>query len=480
MIFSTLEFVVFFIILLLTYYKTAMKYRWIVLFAGSSVFLAYLSFSFLFYTYAIILVNYVLAIGIDKIQHERRKRILYIFAIVLNIGQLVFYKYINFLLDNVSGLLGLTDISAAVPHINLIAPIGISYFTFETIGYIVDVYRRLEKPERHLGMFATYILFFPKLLAGPIERSRRFLPQLHKRKPWDRELFIDGTRQLVWGLFKKLVVAERLATLIASVYGNVEAYSGYSLLAVLFLQTIYLYTDFSGYTDIALGIGKLLGFRLTNNFERPLFARNVSMFWRKWHISLSSWCNDYIFKRILLSRRRWQKWAAVYGVFMTFLVIGIWHGAGWTFVVLGLLQGLAINYEFFTKRTRLRLASKLPPRLVTGISIFSVVVFYSFSLIFFNAQNLGDAFYFISHMFDGSPIDLFNARTGWRPSQAYIMMAGFMIVLFVDTLHENGIELRNTFYARFTWVRWALYYALILSVIMLGEFSSSNFVYFQF
>src|SRR6056297_1572109 len=197
MIFSTLEFVVFFIILLLTYYKTAMRYRWIVLFIGSSVFLGYLSFNFLFYTWAIVLLNYFLAIGIDRIQHERRKRILYISALLLNIGQLVFYKYINFLLDNVNGLLGLTDFSAEVPHINLIAPIGISYFTFETIGYIVDVYRGLEKPERHLGMFATYILFFPKLLAGPIERSRRFLPQLHKRKTWDRELFTDGMRQLV-------------------------------------------------------------------------------------------------------------------------------------------------------------------------------------------------------------------------------------------------------------------------------------------
>ena len=482
MIFSSVEFLIFLVVLILLYYQVGKQHQWFVLLLASMAFLGYLSANFLVYTGLIITINYFLGKLIEKTSEAKKKRRWYFLGMVVNIGQLVFFKYINFLIQNINLFFGIFEPSDQVPYMNIILPVGISYYTFECIGYLIDLYRGTSKAEKHWGIFASYILLFPKLLAGPIERSKSFLPALRKKYDFNPALFNDGLIQLFWGFFKKLVVADRIAAVVNTVYGNVDEFTGLPLLVLLVLQVFHMYFDFSGYTDIALGIGKLFGLRLTNNFDRPLFAQNISMFWRKWHISLTTWCNDYIFKRILLRRMRWKKWAAVYGVFMTFLIIGIWHGAGWNFVILGTMQGVAINYEFFTKRQRLRVASHLHPYWVRFFSRILVFVFFAFTLVFFNASGVSDAFYIITHLFSGLSLQIdgligdmgFGTRI-----DGIIILWGILTVLTVDYLNEKGIRIRETLNTQ-PLIKWGLYYALILSVLILGKTATYQFIYFQF
>jgi len=479
MIFTTLEFIIFLFVLILLYYQAKKSHQWFILLLASTAFLGYLSVNFLVYTYLVIIINYALGKYIDRQEEHKKRNRLYILGIVFNIGQLVFFKYINFLIQNVNAFIGIFEPGEQIPYMDIILPVGISYYTFECIGYIIEVYRGSAKAERHFGFFASYILFFPKLLAGPIERYKSFIPALKKNYKFDAGLFSDGLIQIFWGLFKKLVIADRIAVVINNVYGNIDEFSGIPLMITMGLQVFHMYCDFSGYTDIALGIGKLFGLRLTNNFDRPLFAQNVSMFWRKWHISLTSWCNDYIFKRILLKRMRWKKWAAVYGVFMTFLIVGIWHGAGWNFVILGALQGVAINYEFFTKRQRLHIASRLNPYWVKFFSRMIVFFFFAFTLIFFNVSSTSDAFYFITHIFRGIEWKMSGHGLGINHIDFYIVFWGILTVLTVDYLNEKGILIREALNYKPA-IKWALYYGLILSVLILRYTETTDFIYFQF
>jgi D-alanyl-lipoteichoic acid acyltransferase DltB (MBOAT superfamily) len=479
MIFNTLEFFLFLFVLLILYYQVRKTHQWFLLLIASSAFLGYLSINFLFYTYLVILINYGLGIIIEKFRGRRKQKFLYLLGIFVNIGQLIFFKYINFLIENLNEILGLIQNQNPVPYLNLILPVGISYYTFECLSYLINVYRGSEKPEKHLGLFASYILFFPKLLAGPIERPQSFLPSLKKPYAFDTALFFDGIIQIFWGLFKKLVIADRLVVLINSIYGNLQDYTGVPLWITLVLQVFHIYCDFSGYTDIVLGIAKLFGIRLTNNFERPLFAQNVSMFWRKWHITLSNWCNDYIFKKILLRRMRWKKWAAVYGVFMTFLIIGIWHGSGWNFIALGALQGIAINYEFFTKKKRIQMASRFNPYWVRFFSRLFVFIFFGFTLVFFNASNLSDALYFIAHLFQNIDWKVSGYNMGMTHADHLIALMGILIVMLFDYLNEKGILIREQVASR-PLVKWPLYYGLVIIVLVFGKFGGSDFIYFNF
>ncbi len=481
MIFTSLEFIVFLFVLILLYYQVRKSHQWFVMLLASSVFLGHLSVNFLVYTYLVIALNFFLGQYIDRQPDKKRRYHLYIGGIVFNIGQLVFFKYINFLIENFNAFIGIFNQGNAFAYMDIILPVGISYYTFECIGYLIEVYRGSSKSEKHPGLFASYILFFPKLLAGPIERARSFIPELKKAHQVDPALLSDGLIQIFWGLFKKLVIADRIAIIVNQVYGNVDEFSGMPLIITFVLQVFHIYFDFSGYTDIALGMGKLFGLRLTNNFERPLLAQSVSMFWRKWHITLTNWCNDYIFKRILLKRMRWKKWAAVYGVFITFLVVGIWHGAGWNFVVLGALQGVAINYEFFTKKQRLQMAAQLPPYWVKLFSRVGVFLFFAFTLIFFNASSLSDACYFIIHLFSGFEWNILESlqRLGLPVIDYIPVMFGTLTVILVDYLNEKGILIRKTLNTKPA-IRWALYYGLILSVLIFGQSTGTNFVYFQF
>jgi D-alanyl-lipoteichoic acid acyltransferase DltB (MBOAT superfamily) len=467
-------------LLLVGYYTVNKKYQKYLLLFASVIFLGYLSINFLVFTLGFILVNYLIGIGIGQAKNPDQKQAFYLIGVLLDISLLAFFKYINFLLENILSIFGPLFHPVDIPYFDVLAPIGISFYTFQCIGYFIDLKRGTYEPEKNLLIFTNFVLFFPKLLSGPIERSNHLFPQLKKTYQWNPKLFNDGLVQMFWGLFKKLVIADRFALMVSNVYGDLYDYSGMPLLIILVVQVFHLYFDFSGYTDIVLGTAKLFGIRLINNFERPLLAKNVSMFWRRWHISLTQWCNDYIFRRIIIKRLKWKQWASVYGVFITFLVIGIWHGPRWNYVLLGILQAVAINYEFFTKRKRLKVASRVHPKINVFLSRCITFVFFGVTLIFFNASTVQETFYFIGQLFTGFKFQLTGYNLGLPHEDILIAVIGTIIVLLVDYLNEKNIFVRDWLGTKPVWLRWAFYYGLVLAVILFGKFAASGFIYVQF
>jgi D-alanyl-lipoteichoic acid acyltransferase DltB (MBOAT superfamily) len=442
------------------------------------LFVASLSVNFLIFTLIFVLINYSLGIGIDKFRENISvKKFLHYSGVTFNIGLLIFYKYLNFLGENLNELFSVFGANNVVPHIKVIIPIGISYYTFQGIGYILQVSRKIEKPEYNIINLINYMIFFPKFIAGPIERSKTFLPQLKQKLNFNQEQVVIGFRMILWGAFKKIVIADRLSIIINTLNGNVEGERGFIFLMVFLLQPLHLYLDFSGYTNIALGIARLFGINLIDNFNRPFFSKTIGEFWKRWHISLSSWCNDFIFNRIVLKRLKWKKWAAVYAIFITFLIIGLWHGPNWTYIVVGLLQGIAINYEFFTKRNRIKIGSKLPRNLNVFLSIVFSYLFICFTLVFFNSANLSNAGLFLAKMFQSLSIDELGV---FGYTNYIIIFLGSLIVIFLDFLEEfKGVSIFSDVSKLSLPVKWMIYFLLTYLVVFQGG-PESTFVYMQF
>jgi D-alanyl-lipoteichoic acid acyltransferase DltB (MBOAT superfamily) len=398
----------------------------------------------------------------------------------MNIGLLIFYKYANFLLENLLILLGKTTENNGNLFLSLIIPLGISFYTFQSIGYLIDVKRGTKPAETNPGKFILFILYFPKFISGPVERTGNLLPQINKELLWNESLFNEGLLQMLWGFFKTIVISDRLAIFVNNVNSNIYGSPGLILCINFFIQFLYLYLNFSGYTDIVLGISKLFGINLINNFNRPLFATNVSDYWRRWHISLTSWCNDYIFRRIILKRIKWKTGASVYGVFITFLIIGIWHGSSWNFVILGLLQGIAINYEFFTKKSRLEVGRKMPVWLNLSLSRLLTLIFICISHVFFFTKNSHDAFYYFSSLFKGSATSLTAASFGYTLKDLIIVSLGILIVLFSEYRDETGRKSIKAAILNNKYLFWTVCAATIAVLVIIGVNKSSGFIYEQF
>ncbi len=352
-----------------------------------------LSFSPLLLIYVIIysLINYYLGILGGS---ARWKKIAFRVGIFVNLLQLAIMNYASFAIDPVLNLFG-SDFKVSSLS-DIIVPIGISYFTLQGIGYLINIKMNWEKPESNFINFFLYISFYPKFLSGPIERSNQFLPQLKAGITFNEQEVSSGLRLALIGLFKKVVIADQLSPLVIKMYAALNQIDGSVLWLLVVLQTLYLYFDFSGYTDIALGISRSFGIKLTPNFNRPFFAENVTTFWKRFHISLSSWFNDYIFRQISFKHRRWGVIASAYAVFLTFFCFGLWHGAGWNFMVLGILQAIAINFEFFSKKWRVKLFAKLPYFFRALIGRVVTCIFFGISLVFFFSPDFASTMLFFS------------------------------------------------------------------------------------
>lgn len=478
--FSSVEFFAFITISLVLYNILPYTYRWLILLFASFVFLYSFSLHLLIYSTCYAIFNYLIALLIYKGPAIKIKNTWFQIGIIINVGMLVFYKYTNFLFDVFFDLINWTGSDLETPYLGLIIPLGISFYTFQSIGYLIDVKRGTNPPELNIGKFTLFIIYFPKFISGPVERSNSLLPQLRKKNVWDKELFNEGLLQLLWGFFKTIIIADRLALIVNAVNSNLYEYSGSILILNFFVQFLYLYFNFSGYTDIVLGISKLFGIKLSINFERPLFAENVSNYWRRWHISLTRWCNDYIFRRIILKRLKWKKWASVYGVFITFLIIGIWHGANWNFVVLGLLQGIAINYEFFTKRKRLKYGREIPIWLNLSLSRLFTFVFICFSHVFFFSKNISDSLYYFSNMFNQNKNGLIDVNFGFTMKDLIIVLVGFTIVLFLEYRDEAGMRSIKEMILGRKALLWSIVIGTVTVLIIFGTLSDSGFIYTQF
>lgn len=478
--FSSVEFLAFLIITLFLSYLVRPSYRWIILLVASAVFIYSFSLSFLIFTICFALFNYAAGLAVSRSTKPLLKTFLYQASIVINIGLLVFYKYTNFLIDNILALTGRSSLVTDGPYLKLIIPLGISFFTFQSIGYIIDVKRGTRPAETNPGKFLLFILYFPKFISGPVERTGTLLPQLNKDINWSEQQFYDGLLQMLWGFFKTIVISDRLAFFVNSVNGDITGSSGGILILNFFVQFFYLYFNFSGYTDIVLGISKMFGINLINNFSRPIFATSVTEYWKRWHISLTTWCNDYIFKRVILKRIKWGKWASVYAVFLTFIIIGIWHGASWNFVILGLLQGIAINYEFFTKKSRLKVSSRIPVWLNLSLSRIFTLIFISVSHVFFFTKDLNEAMLYFSGMFGGKGYSGNALNTGLATKDLILVATGFIIVLASEYRDETGKKPLKMAIINNRLVFWIVAIASAAILIFAGINKSAGFIYEQF
>ena len=357
-----------------------------------------------------ILVDYAAGILIASAQGQRRK-IYLAMSIAANVGVLAIFKYFNFLNGNFAALSHTLGIPYGIPNLDMILPIGLSFHTFQSLSYTIEVYYGRQQPERNLGILAVYVMFYPQLVAGPIERPQNLLHQFHEPHTFDYAEATNGLKLMCWGFFKKVVIADQLAPFVNVVYNNPTAYPGISLLVATLLFAFQIYCDFSGYSDIAIGSAKTMGFRLMRNFDSPYYSMSVSEFWRRWHIALSTWFRDYVY--VPLGGSRTTPLRRYANLLITFMISGLWHGANWTYVIWGGLNGLYLVGEQVA-RQKFSISSKLPPALLLPYRCFRAVTTFMlicFAWIFFRAKNTHDAFYIVGHLGDGLtrlPTDLRN------------------------------------------------------------------------
>ena len=490
MLFNSIQFLIFFPVVTFLYFSLPHKYRWFMLLMASCYF--YMSFIpvyilILFFTTTI---DYIAAILIEDASGRKRK--LYItLSLISNIGVLAFFKYYNFFVENINYFFSLINIEHSASYLSIILPIGLSFHTFQAMSYTIEVYKGNQKAERHYGIFALYVMFYPQLVAGPIERPQNLIAQFYEKHYFDYDRVIDGLKLMLWGLFKKTVIADRLTLFVDQVYSNPQNYEGISLIIATIFFAFQIYCDFSGYSDIAIGSAQVMGFKLMTNFNRPYFSKSISEFWKRWHISLSTWFKDYLY--ISLGGSRVGKYRLYFNLFVTFLVSGFWHGANWTYIIWGGLNGFYLIFSILTSDIRKKIAH------LTGISnyprihnYYQILITFSltcFAWVFFRAESITDAVYIITHMFTGlekiplylSDVDYFKQYLALGQRKWEFLLAVLSIVA-LETVHliQRKNRLREFIKSKPVYIRWSIYYGTIMVILIFGVFSNQKFIYFQF
>jgi D-alanyl-lipoteichoic acid acyltransferase DltB (MBOAT superfamily) len=425
-----------------------------------------------------------------------------VIGIIANLSILLIFKYLGFFTEITQSTLDLLHIPTVLPKFNLLLPLGISFHTFQTIGYVIDVYKGKKDAETHLGYYALFVSFFPQLVAGPIERSATMLPQFKIEHKFDYQRIVSGLRLATWGMFKKIVIADRASIIVDTIYNNPTEYSGAALAIATLAFAFQIYCDFSGYTDIAIGTARILGFNLTQNFNRPYSARSIADFWRRWHISLTSWFKDYIYIPLGGNRVPLIKWTI--NIMLVFLISGLWHGAAWTFIIWGALHGiwqilekLILSHKRRGGRPRPPASSKpnlssqnfglrSKPSIITNSSLLianfiSWLITFAFvciTWIFFRAGSLSDAHYIFTQIF-----------TNWNFEWLYLfadnnnllILALSIIAMEIAQKWLARLKTQNrTFQSLPAATRWFCYYSLLFAIFLFAEYGSQEFIYFQF
>jgi len=408
---------------------------------------------------------------ISKSNTINQKKVLLSISLIINLGILFFYKYFNFLGESINQLLIYSDVNFKVPNFDILLPVGISFYTFQAIGYTIDVYRNDLKAENNFINYALFVSFFPQLVAGPIERAKDLLPQFRKTHKFEYSRAVEGLKLMLWGYFMKIVVADRLSVYVDAVYNNVEYHSGITLLFATILFSFQIYCDFAGYSNIAIGVSKFIGFDLMTNFKRPYFSISITDFWRRWHISLSTWFKDYLY--IPLGGNRVSKKRHYLNLTITFVISGLWHGANWTFVIWGALHAFYQITEkiIFGKNTSKKSSLRF-------INFFRTILTFSlvcFAWIFFRANSISDSFVVIKSIFTKQGALFTN-----NIDAIVLGTMGVVTLLFFENLHEKNegkfIFLNHKNYI----IRWITYLLLIFTLILFGVFDGGQFIYFQF
>lgn len=471
MVYNSFLFIVIFPLIFLLYYAIPAKYpKWRNLFLLAASFALYINWN---PVHALILlgvtfVTYITGIKIEKSNHPKRVLTL---GIIIGLLPLLFFKYYNFINENIYELLILLGLRVKLTGLNWAIPIGISFFTFQAISYVADVYNRKINAEKDFLTYALFVSFFPSILSGPINKASLVIPQIRKmRKYFDYPKAIEGLKMLLWGMFMKVVIADRAALYVDTVFGSYNNYSGMTCFVASLLFTIQIYTDFAGYSLMALGVGKTLGFELTENFRRPYFSFSVTDFWHRWHISLSTWLKDYVY--IPLGGSRCSKIRNYWNIFVTFFVSGIWHGANWTFVVWGMMHGFFQIIEKMLGENKCKYGG-----LGRTIKIVITFILINFAWIFFRMPTLSDAWSVTTRIFN---IHLSPSIYIGDFQTIALVVLGLIILIIKDVRDEfypHRMPLMNN---RHIIVRWATYISLILMILLTGVLSSDQFIYANF
>jgi len=480
MIFNSLSYVLFLPLVYLVFRCTAKRWRWLVLLVASYGFYAAFKVPYLLAVLLMVTgISYMCALRIAAQRDEAsRKRWLWIgnFSCVAILALL---KYLPFIKAEANSIFGLNSTSSSA-----IISIGVSFFTFQSISYLTDVYLETEEPEHHFGYYALYLAFFPKLIQGPIERADDLLPQLKKPFTFDYDNTRIGLVTIAWGLFKKVVIADRMGIFVNAVYNDVHSYHGISLLLATYYFAIQLYCDFSGYTDMALGTARIFNINLTQNFNSPYLAESVAEFWRRWHISFSRWIFDYIFRPLQMRWRNWGVWGTSCGLIITFLVSGIWHGASWGYVIWGLLHGTYLAVSIFTRPKLLKLYKYLRIEKTIFLKLIRIVITFNlicFAWVFFRANSINDIFYILNNIFDlstfvGLDNQLITIATFGQSIPDFMVLVLSLTLMILVGLFKDRFRL----FDKGIIVRWAIYLVLVSWIILLYYDSKDSFLYAKF
>jgi alginate O-acetyltransferase complex protein AlgI len=475
MLFNSLQFLVFFPVVTFLYFVVPHKYRWLMLFLASCYFYTAYVPQYLLILFFLIIVDYAAGIFIEKSKGAKRKLILTI-SIISNVGILCFFKYFTYIIDNANTVLQqVGERNFALPHLNILLPIGLSFHTFQAISYTIEVYKGKQKAEKHLGIYALYIMFYPQLLAGPIETPQNLLPQFYQPKNFDSDRIIVGLKIMLFGFIKKVVIADRLGSIVNDVYQNSSNVGSMNLLlTVLIFFPFQIYCDFSGYSSIALGAAKVMGFELTDNFKTPYFSVTLTEFWSRWHISLNNWFRNYIYKPVALRLRTLGKVSILIAVFITFILSGVWHGVGWTFVIFGVIQAIVITVELLFKIKSAEL-SKSYLRKAAGIIITCSLI--AVSLVFFRSANLHQSIDVFKRLFWKTSYKASDIYSDKFNLVAYSIAISFVLLTMLFEKYSARILLnKNQTLTKDVFIT----ATMVLILLCFGVFNSLSFIYFQF
>jgi len=483
MIFNSEDFLIFMTVFFILYWlpvKNALKMQNFLLLLGSYFFYAWWDWRFIGLLIGCSIVNYFFGIAIYQTTNPKRKDFLLSIGLLLGIGGLLFFKYLNFLIYSFIGIFRFFKLSQTVHALDILLPLGISFYTFRTISYLLDIHKGKIKPCYDWVIFFSYVSFFPSVISGPIDRASHLVPQLQKKREFNYELAVDGMRQILWGLFKKMVIADNLAKNVNYIFENFQNLPGSSLIIGAIFFTFQLYADFSGYSDMAIGISKLIGVNIIKNFDYPLFSTNIAMFWRKWHISLTSWLTDYLFTPLIIAFRNYGKIGLTLVILINFTIIGIWHGANWTFIMFGFLHGcfyipLIINGTLNKK-------NKVPKKMlityfIEAWKMTSTFLLVTLTFIIFRSANVGQAIYYFGKVFSASLFDFPFLRFKLN---AIVSITFVLVMLLTEGLQRGRLHGLDIGFINKPVLRWAIYYSLICIIIYFGATSSNQFIYFKF
>lgn len=491
MVVNSLNFLLFFIVVFVVYYlpisRKSPKFQNSWLFVSSYFFYGFADWKMIPLLLGATVVFYCIGLWLKSEMekgHIKNASNITTLGVVLGVGVLLYFKYLNFFADSFAQLLKVIGLNVSWSTLNIVLPIGVSFFTFKLISYIIEVHREHIQPSKDFIEFGTYVAFFPTILSGPIDRPDKFIPQLKQNHNLNYEMAVDGLRQILWGMFTKMCIANNLATVTDVVWADFTSHSASTLLMIAILYPIQMYADFDGYSNMAIGVGKLLGINVAKNFNHPFLARNIAEYWRNWHISLTGWLTDYVFSPLNIAFRHLENLGIILSIIINFVLIGLWHGANWTFALFGLYHGVLyiplILSGAFGKKKKIKPGYGGLPKMKDFSKMVLTFLLVAFGLILFRADNVGDALLFIKGFLSSSILSKPILLIGNVTLKVTLLL--IIILLVVEWLQrdkQHALQFTDCKPFKFRWVRWIIYYILLV-LIWLNIGNEQSFIYFQF